>query len=52
MQRRLLLAMSTVEKCQCHKALQGNISIGFSLSIRFGFYFFKSMLFCLTDKYV
>lgn len=35
MRRRLLLAMITVEKWLCPKALQGSISTGFSLLIRY-----------------
>jgi len=35
MRRRLLRAMTTVEKWLCHKTLPGSISIGFSLSISY-----------------
>ena len=45
MRRRLLVAMSTVEKCPCLKALPANISIGFSLSIRY--YFIHFQLVCI-----
>lgn len=41
MRRRLLVAMSTVEKCPCLKTLPANTSIGFSLSIRFYFILFS-----------
>ena len=45
MRRRLLVAMSTVEKCPCLKTLPANISIGFSLSIRY--YFIHFQLVCI-----
>ena len=49
MRRRLLVAMSTVEKCPCLKTLPANISIGFSLSIRY--YFIHFQLVCIYISY-